>query len=493
VWNALFKHLKQPTSAIHSECLSTIRLLSRDKSYLNETINEHQFEVLLNIANIGANNLNLDVAVQSEALKCLCNLVFQSQRCQEYCLKNACVDGIVRRLRTYKDVEVDYNVKFYDMKLLFLITALNQNIRTKVRDDFHGLTYLAEALDLIVTASGKEELDDQNVGLINEILKVLFNLTVRCPTTVSTEEEEETQFQRVAIILHDLSLCKTQTKEKLHDLLSNIINMLTSVPTACYKELITPVLPGVDVAGSVESGRIFENYNMQVIDMLLEFLHKRLDSPAQEKTSLNESLSPILSVMVKCVRCCGTLRRYVRSVVLPPLRDVSKKPEEGTELRNYLCRLLTNPDTQLSGLSADLLFVMCKENVGRMVKYTGYGNAAGLFANRGLLGGRSPDLANAYSSDSEDSDTDEYKELQHGINPVVGRYEAPKSDPLAGMSDEQKEHEAMKLVNLMDQLHRQGLVQPCRIGEDGRPQPVSHILELQDEIPEQQRDHKRKT
>ena len=42
-----------------------------------------------------------------------------------------------------------------------------------------------------------------------------------------------------------------------------------------------------------------------------------------------------------------------------------------------------------------------------MIKYTGYGNAAGMFANRGLmLGGRTQNASN-YSSDS-DSDTEEY-------------------------------------------------------------------------------------
>lgn len=77
-----------------------------------------------------------------------------------------------------------------------------------------------------------------------------------------------------------------------------------------------------------------------------------------------------------------------------------------------------------------------------MTKYTGYGNAAGLFANRGLLGGHGGPSAD-YSSDSEDSDTDEYKEIQHAINPVLGCYEPPRPDPFAGMSDEQKEYEAM--------------------------------------------------
>lgn len=45
----------------------------------------------------------------------------------------------------------------------------------------------------------------------------------------------------------------------------------------------------------------------------------------------------------------------------------------------------------------------------RFVKYTGYGNAAGLLAKRGLMGGgRGAD----YSSESEDSETEEYSRLK---------------------------------------------------------------------------------
>lgn len=48
-------------------------------------------------------------------------------------------------------------------------------------------------------------------------------------------------------------------------------------------------------------------------------------------------------------------------------------------------------------------------SVPRFVKYTGYGNAAGLLAARGLMaGGRPP---GQYSED-EDTDTDEYKEAK---------------------------------------------------------------------------------
>lgn len=37
------------------------------------------------------------------------------------------------------------------MKLLFLLTAINCDIRAKVRDQLHGLVYLVETLDLFMS------------------------------------------------------------------------------------------------------------------------------------------------------------------------------------------------------------------------------------------------------------------------------------------------------------------------------------------------------
>jgi len=42
------------------------------------------------------------------------------------------------------------------------------------------------------------------------------------------------------------------------------------------------------------------------------------------------------------------------------------------------------------------------------------------------------------------------------VNPVTGRFEEDKPKPWEGMSEEQKEYEAMKLVNAMDKLARWG-------------------------------------
>ena len=50
--------------------------------------------------------------------------------------------------------------------------------------------------------------------------------------------------------------------------------------------------------------------------------------------------------------------------------------------------------------------------MARLVKYTGYGNAAGLLARRGLMLGGKGDNAGNYS-DEEDSDTEEYLTNAH--------------------------------------------------------------------------------
>jgi len=40
------------------------------------------------------------------------------------------------------------------------------------------------------------------------------------------------------------------------------------------------------------------------------------------------------------------------------------------------------------------------------------------------------------------------------VNPITGRWEEPKPGPMEGMTEEQKEYEAMQLVNQLDKLQR---------------------------------------
>lgn len=413
-------------------CLQVIRVLSRDKTYLNETINDDQFDCLLETAGI-TGNCNYSTEIQTEALKILCNLVFQSPKCQELCLKNSAVEGILKRLRMYKDHYVDFDIKFFDMKLLFLITALTPNVRSKVRDDCYGLVYLVETLDLIMRNEPSQSFDQRQTNLINETLKVLFNITVTSASSVETEEDDEQNLRRLATVLHDLLIFGPKCMAASEEYHSNIINLLTNIPNACLIELVPQ-----NIDESTLQDETFEHFNIHAINVFIRFLQIKLHKMfGPTKSTDYDQLPPVLTVLIKCVRSATVIRRYVRFQILPPLSDVKTRPEEGTTMRNHLCKLLTNPSRQISDLAAELLFVLCKENVGRMIKYTGYGNAAGLFAKRGLLGGRTNDEQYQYSSDSEESDTEEYKEYRHGINPVIGCYEVPKKSQLDCMTEEQ--------------------------------------------------------
>lgn len=63
---------------------------------------------------------------------------------------------------------------------------------------------------------------------------------------------------------------------------------------------------------------------------------------------------------------------------------------------------------------------------------------------------------------------------------MEGRLKA--EEPPIEMSEEQKEYESMKLVQAIEKLSASKIIQPCRIGADGKPQPVESLLELQDSL-----------
>ena len=202
------------------------------------------------------------------------------------------------------------------------------------------------------------------------------------------------------------------------------------------------------------------------------------------QAGLRESLTPVLTIMIKLARQHRSIRKYLRNAILPPLdrNDLDCRPEDSNSPRGRLCKLLTSPLDDVAYTVAMFLFILCKESVTRMVKHTGYGNAAGLLARQGLMLGGKGAGANDYSSseDDEDSETEEYAENAHKVNPVVGCVQPVKPSPFEGMTEEQKEYEAQKLVNLIDSLQKDGLIKPALPGPDGKPVEINHVLQLQE-------------
>jgi hypothetical protein len=243
----------------------------------------------------------------------------------------------------------------------------------------------------------------------------------------------------------------------------------------------------------------FEGKNVEALVIILEYLNHHIRAYISAPNDQNtDALHPILLLLALMAKSNRTIRHYYKHKVLPPLKknDLVNLPEQGLQLRNKLVKLMTDSNVNVKRLSAQFLFILCKENVGRLVKYSGFGNSAGLLADAGLMLApvdRSAGGSSSYSSDSEDSDSEDYKKLENCINQVTGRAEVDRFDEKAnkyvknkrdifeGMSEEQKEYEAVRLVQAIDKLTRSGgPIKPAAIGPDGRPVEIQHVLQMQE-------------
>ncbi|EMP32034.1 Synembryn-A, partial [Chelonia mydas] len=394
-------------------CLESIRILSRDKSCLDPFATREGLQTLARHAGIDYSEELIrevpDLDVILEALKCLCNIVFSSPRAQELTAEARLVVGLTERIKLYNEKNLPQEVKFFDLRLLF------------------------------------------ETERAMEILKVLFNITFDSSKR-EVDEEDAALYRRLGALLRHCLMISADGEDRTEEFHSHTVNLLGNLPLMCLDVLLTPkVRPG-----SLE----YMGVNMDAVSVLLDFLERRLDRGHK----LKETLTPVLNLLTESARVHRQTRKFLKAKVLPPLRDVKNRPEVGNLLRNKLVRLMTHIDTDVKHCAAEFLFVLCKESVSRFVKYTGYGNAAGLLAARGLMaGGR----AEGEYSEDEDTDTEEYKEAKPNINPVTGRVEEKLPNPMEGMTEEQKEYEAMKLVNMFDKLSRQQVIQPMGMTPGG--------------------------
>ncbi|XP_045871029.1 synembryn-A isoform X1 [Meles meles] len=477
--------------------LQSIRILSRDRSCLDPFTSRQSLQALARYAGIALEEsvpepLDMDVALES--LKCLCNLVLSSPGAQVLAAEARLVVRLAERVGLGPQTSFPHDVQFFDLRLLFLLTALRTDVRQQLFRDLQGVRLLTDALQLtlgLVPAESPPErqpelLPPQETERAMEILKVLFNITFDSIKR-EVDEEDAARYRHLGTILRHCVMIAA-AGDRTEEFHGHAVNLLGNLPLKCLDVLLT-LEPR---EGSLE----FLGANMDVIRVLLSFLEKRL----HQTHRLKESVAPVLSVLTECARVHRPARKFLKAQVwagpgggelgrpitdpslcrsrlppqvLPPLRDVRTRPEVGELLRNKLVRLMTHLDTDVKRVAAEFLFVLCSESVPRFIKYTGYGNAAGLLAARGLMAGGRPE--GQYSED-EDTDTDEYKEAKASINPVTGRVEEKSPNPMEGMTEEQKEHEAVKLVNMFDKLSRHRVIQPMGMS------PRGQLTSLQDAI-----------
>ena len=147
------------------------------------------------------------------------------------------------------------------------------------------------------------------------------------------------------------------------------------MPSFCFYNLVPPVA-ALRVDGLTKDQTppqfTYESKNIQSIAKILRFLSDNLQMYVNLKISA-DNLYPSLMIFSIMSKTNKTIRHYLRSVILPPLTesDLVNLPQNGRTNRNFLVKLMTDPNMQLKRLCAQFLFILCKENVGRLIKYTG--------------------------------------------------------------------------------------------------------------------------
>lgn len=333
---------------------------------------------------------------------------------------------------------------YYDLRILFLLSALCLGSRAAIRER------LIEPI-LKVTTFEAKELGPKNYHLVVESLKTLFNLTMaKSYNTDTTAQLIKILFTYVGTE-KDLE-CDPESGDKLDpndQLLVNLIHLLTNMPEKVYHELTDD-----------DSDKILEHLDIQL--------------RTYNKNNFRDKVLPVLNVCANICKYKDDVRRRWFKEVIGSTEDFEKRPEECDTPRGRLVKLMTSVDFHIKEIASEFLYALCGADAEKLITYTGFGNSAGYLSNKGLLS-KSKDQSDPDSNGgTTDSDSDQkYNEIRHKIDPITGKLETAKSNPMAGMSEEEKEWHAHQLANAIDKLSKIGVMKPMAINSKGEMSGLS--------------------
>lgn len=112
-------------------------------------------------------------------MKCLCNIIFNSPCAQVLSTKNHSLEGIVVRLQACKNPDVPHDIKFFTMKMLFLITALGEEVTPQLKSEL--VMYLTDTLDLILKEARGTAGDEK--GAVSSDMKMTVSVSTLLVST----------------------------------------------------------------------------------------------------------------------------------------------------------------------------------------------------------------------------------------------------------------------------------------------------------------------
>lgn len=105
--------------------MQAVRIATRSKVDLDELFTEDKLNNMLHLARLVGeeeafmteNSKEFDTKVVVESQKCISNLLFNSTKIQSFCSQNNCIDGIMLRLKMYKDPKLPIEGDFKTLRI----------------------------------------------------------------------------------------------------------------------------------------------------------------------------------------------------------------------------------------------------------------------------------------------------------------------------------------------------------------------------------------
>ncbi|KAL3985439.1 Guanine nucleotide exchange factor synembryn family protein [Acanthocheilonema viteae] len=495
---AIFCERFHESSAIRQQILRFLRILARDKQNLDRLLSPSMVQNVFGAGLLAEQSFEFEWESFIQAEMCLINILFNSSLARNE-FNETVSNLLLNRIRllsetprsssrqqdtddisvTFQDITISAKSKipeflikmlddeqidlvaFYDLRIAFVASAQSKDLQLQWLKN--GCDVFLKVLEQSLHFPGRLKQNSRRnfVEHTNWALKVLFNIFC-----YSWDDSAEWNAKQCMLLCAKIVILENVDPS----LEQSAIDVIAVLPLSY--EWLAPKLQDTEIEKN-DTSIVHGGRDMTFADAVLRALERRLE---EENNEVNELLGTFLTVLIRLSSQVKEARRYLRLLVIPPLHaaDVERRPDDGAELRNRMIRLMMSiSNTQ--DLAAEFIFILCKKSVNRFVKYCGFGHAAGLLANRGILNTMNTPK---HQSDSEASETEDYKAVETQVNPVTGCIELMGENPFAGMSEEQKEYEVHRLMNDIDKLMNQGLITPGQIGKDGQLSPVKHVLEL---------------
>ena len=412
---SIAKVLKRPEACdrLTESALDVLLVITRDRRCQTDIMDANLY-YLLHFAEIkvreGASQTKDTISLR--AVKCLCNLVFQSQATREAVemLKSLEFESNYASLisRKYCAIEkvskCNMDLTHFEFSLMFIYSAIASDSRNvfmlhpKISGSFSCVvSFLVENIE---NSSDSWNWETPPKSVLGNVLKAIYNLIANLDHETESED------------IHDFLVSLSKSCDRIlmatnmvnpkcmtdEDLLTHIYSIMGVMPKyalqACFVDdshqietnndaNLTESLKEADLAENDSAGKETGAINQEKLTGIVsEKKTDSLENSSSAKLSKwdeNRSIGDVVSTFYSAIkvavsvtenvtlkmaiflalgnvcRSCRCIRKPLRHMILPPRKDVHVMPQEGGELKGELIRLMT-------GL-ADIVIVWEIENI----------------------------------------------------------------------------------------------------------------------------------